>query len=104
MTEIAANGRLPPLVAIDAPFHLGWILQRYCILLHHVAMAALTVDLGGCVFAMVKEYEFRQLVNALRRDLPLGHIDMAHFALHQSGKARAIASFGFTMARNALQL
>jgi len=55
-------------------------------------MAFLTVNPSNGVLAVIEEYKVRQLVHTLRWNLPLSHIDVAHFTLRDRREAGAIAS------------
>jgi hypothetical protein len=91
-------------MTIQAPFHLERILHLYCVARHHVAMAALAFYLCRRMLAVAEEYKVRQIIYPLRRNLPVrSHIDVANFALSQSGKARAIAGLAIVVTRHAFQ-
>lgn len=80
------------------------MLHLDCVAPHHVAMAALAFYLRRRMLAMAEEYKVRQIVNPLRRNLPVrSYIDVTNFALSHSGKARAIAGLTIAMTRHALQ-
>ncbi|MDQ6699600.1 MAG: hypothetical protein M3Z36_05385 [Acidobacteriota bacterium] len=91
-------------MTVYAPFHPYGLLELHGLLLHQVAVAALAFDLGSRVLAMAEEYKVGHFVDALGGNLPLGHIDVAHFALRDRREASEVPARGLLMAGDTLQL
>jgi hypothetical protein len=91
------------LVAVHAPLHLHRLREFYFVLLHNISVATLALHLRGSVPAVIEENKFRQRIHTLRRDRSFACIHVTRFALRNGGERRQVASFGFGMARHALQ-
>jgi hypothetical protein len=91
-------------VTIDAPFHFDRLLKLHDVLLHHIAVAAFALHLGGCVRAVAEEYKIGRFVNPARGNFPVRHVDVTDAALLHRRKSSQVASGGFAVAAYAREL
>jgi hypothetical protein len=91
------------LVAVHAPLHLHRLREFYFVLLHNISVASAAFHLRGGMPAVIEENEVRQRIDTLRRDGSFADIHVTGSALPQGGERCQVASFGFGMARHALQ-
>jgi hypothetical protein len=104
MTRVATHGCLALLVAVDAPFHLQWLLKTYDLLRRDIAVTLHTLDLRCGVRPVTEKDKARQLVDQLQWDLPFSKILVTTLALCQSRKARPIRALGILVAECTLLL
>jgi hypothetical protein len=65
---------------------------------HHVAVATFALDAGRSMLRVAEENEVGRFVDAARRNLSDGHIDVADLALRQGGEAGQIPANGVPVA------